>query len=178
MAKKITANFYTDIGYVDDSKAHSFVKKQLYGGYLYSGWGTRYPTKLKPDDLPDDYVPVSDIRKHGYLRVSGISDLAYYRSPFNNHWLRDDFLYIAYDGKKVKFEHPYYYADEYYWGNALATLIFEIEKRNPNINIEPIKQMMVEHYNAYADEYNSWDFHKPISHISKLEEVVHVELGR
>lgn len=174
MEKRIKANFYTDVAYVYDRETQSLVKKQLDGGYLYSGWGTRYPTKLKPEDLPDDYVQVFAISKHGYLRVSGVSDLVYYRCPFNNHWLRDDFLYIAYDGKKVKFEHLYYYADEYYWGRDIATLIFEIADRNPNINVEPIKQRMVEHYNAYADEYNEWNHSKPIYHINRLEEIVDV----
>ena len=57
-----------------------------------------YPTKIKREDLPEDYV---EIRSRtlwyltGYLKTSGIVDMKYEMCKVN-HLFKDDYLYISY----------------------------------------------------------------------------------
>ena len=57
-----------------------------------------YPTKIKREDLPEDYIRIMS-RTHwylrGYLKTSGIVDIKYEMCKIN-HLFRDDYLYISY----------------------------------------------------------------------------------
>ena len=70
-----------------------------------------YPTKLKAEDLPDDYIPIRGRMTwylDGWLSTSGITDM-HYEYLRIHHMIRDDSLYISYSGKlKTK-------TDEYGW---------------------------------------------------------------
>lgn len=74
-------------------------KKELEDGYLFSGWRTGVRTKIKPEDLPDDYVEVFHYKKPGFIKTSGVEDYLYVPSSFNKLSMKDDFLLISYDGK-------------------------------------------------------------------------------
>lgn len=64
--------------------------------YLYSRG--HYPTKIKKEDLPEDYI---EFRSRviwymtGYLKTSGIVDIGY-KALKINHLFKDDYLYISY----------------------------------------------------------------------------------
>ena len=64
--------------------------------YLYSY--CRYPTKIKKEDLTEDYI---EFRSRviwymtGYVKTSGIVDIGY-TSIKENHLFKDDYLYISY----------------------------------------------------------------------------------
>lgn len=64
--------------------------------YLYSKG--MYPTKIKKEDLPKDYIRILS-RTHwylwGYLKTSGIVDIKYKMCKIN-HLFKDDYLYISY----------------------------------------------------------------------------------
>lgn len=70
--------------------------------FLYSHG--RYPTKIKVEDLPEDYIEIHSRviwYMKGYIKTSGIVDMAYKRAPFN-HMFKDDYLYISYNEKLRK----------------------------------------------------------------------------
>lgn len=134
-------------------------------GYLFAGWNTGFRTKIKPEDLPESYVYISNYKKHGYLETAGVVDVLYMPSTFNDHTFKDDFLYISYgeplyyDGNKP-FD-IFVSADEYISGNDIVDVVKGIEKNN-QVNadilnkIAEIKHNMVRKYNA-CDENHRWE---------------------
>lgn len=63
-------------------------------GYLYAQG--RYPTKIKPEDLPEWYVCGYLRAERVYISAQGVKHMVY--APiFNNHRDKDDLLYISYD---------------------------------------------------------------------------------
>lgn len=66
--------------------------------FLYSGG--IYPAKLTAVDLPEDYIVIRSRviwYLKGYLRTSGIVDMAYTWVK-ENHLFKDDYIYISYHG--------------------------------------------------------------------------------
>ena len=79
----------------------SFVNRQFQyrearDGYLFSDM--IYPTKLKPEDLPEWFVYGRYYKRWGYLSAKGVTDLKYIPNLWINHFLKDDFLLISYSG--------------------------------------------------------------------------------
>lgn len=155
-------------------KDYWYVSKKLPDGRLYAGWGSRYPTKLTRQDLPDDFIRNTDYKKNGFIRTAGVKDLIYAPSPFHNHAFKDDFLYISYDKKLPPYEavdlgegSTYAECDEYIWGSNIIDFIFAVEKNSPDFDVSGIKQAMVEQYNKYIDEMKSDGFH--YEHGDKIE---------
>ena len=73
--------------------------------YLYSK--AMYKTKIKKEDLPDDYIEFRSgtIRyMTGYLKTSGVVDIDY-TYFLENHIFKDDYLYISYKEKLKKKKH-------------------------------------------------------------------------
>lgn len=67
--------------------------------YLYSKG--RYPTKIRAEDLPEDYLEImsrSIWYMTGYLKISGIVDMDY-TYVGENHLFKDDYIYISYREK-------------------------------------------------------------------------------
>ena len=67
--------------------------------------GGHYPTKIKKEDLPEDFVEFhsrSIWYMYGYLKTSDVIDVGY--KPFKiNHLFKDDYIYISYKEKlKIK----------------------------------------------------------------------------
>jgi len=63
-------------------------------GYLYALG--RYPTKIKPEDLPCWYVSGYLRGQRVYISARGVKYLVYVPT-YNNHLDKDDLLYISYD---------------------------------------------------------------------------------
>ena len=64
--------------------------------FLYSSG--KYPTKIKAEDLPEDYIQIQNRAiwyLKGYLKTSGIIDMKYKWAKIN-HLFKDDYLYISY----------------------------------------------------------------------------------
>ena len=73
--------------------------------YLYSK--AMYKTKIKKEDLPDDYIEFrSGTIQYmtGYLKTSGVVDIDY-TYFLENHIFKDDYLYISYKEKLKKKKH-------------------------------------------------------------------------
>ena len=129
--------------------------------YLYSKG--RYKTKIKKEDLPDDYIEFRSgtIRyMTGYLKTSGVVDIDY-TYFLENHIFKDDYLYISYKEKLKKEKASY--GREYFvnydvciCGNDIIPILLAIEK-NSNINIDKVKEKIYYKVSWYKenckDEY-------------------------
>lgn len=95
MGKRIAAKFYT-MGKFGRKERRVLDEDNP---FLYSQG--RYPTKITREDLPEDFIeicgPVTWYMT-GYLKTSGIVDLAYTWGKFN-HLFKDDFLFLSYSEK-------------------------------------------------------------------------------
>ena len=189
MNRRIKQNFYTLWGYdfvkipredleklKDDpfwkDKKYWYEERRLPDGRLYAGWSFRYPTKLTKDDLPEDYIFLSNYKKCGYIRTAGVKSVVYSPSPFHNHAFKDDFLYISYtkDIAGYKKELLLEACDEYIFGNDIIDFIVAVQKFSPDLDVAGIKDRMVEQYNLYCNEMNEWPTHN-IKKISSFEEL-------
>lgn len=129
--------------------------------YLYSK--ARYKTKIKKEDLPEDYIEFRSgtIRyMTGYLKTSGVVDIDY-TYFLENHIFKDDYLYISYKEKLKKEKASY--GREYFvnydvciCGNDIIPILLAIEK-NSNINIDKVKEKIYYKVSWYKenckDEY-------------------------
>lgn len=96
-------------------------------GCLYSDV---YPTKIKPNDLPEWYLFGRYYKQFGYLSAKGITDMLYIPSRFSNHFLKDDCLLISYGGKittindkAIILNEKYSGADERVFGSEIVTML-------------------------------------------------------
>lgn len=186
--KRITAKLYTIDGYVyvrDPGHEHHYELKSLPDNRLYSGWGTRYPTKITVDDLPEWYVYLTDYRKHGYLSCKDVTAVAYLNSPFDNHWLKDADLLISYTLDKFELAEPTFgrrpcgalekYRDDdgksviHIWGSDILTALKGIMKYSPDVDVGNVIDGIIADYNAYADDRNKWGWEPHVDHIDNLD---------
>ena len=129
--------------------------------YLYSK--AMYKTKIKKEDLPDDYIEFRSgtIRyMTGYLKTSGVVDIDY-TYFLENHIFKDDYLYISYKEKLKKEKTSYgreriVNYDICICGNDIIPILLAIEK-NYNINIDKVKEKIYYKVSWYKenckDEY-------------------------
>lgn len=129
--------------------------------YLYSkGF---YKTKIKAEDLPNDYVKIhsrSIWYMTGYLKTSGVVDIQYRYSVFN-HMFKDDYLYISYNEPiEIKTNSlglkSYNKVDFALCGNDIINVLLAIEK-NSNIDISRIKAL-IEEKRAYYEKHHNDDY--------------------
>ena len=73
-------------------KRHRYVRDPE--GYLFAD-GV-YPTKVKPEDLPDWYVYGRYYKCFGYISAKDVKHMVYVPNKTFNHMFKDDMLYISY----------------------------------------------------------------------------------
>ena len=155
-----------------------YIKPQ--DGTLYSGC---YPTKIKPEELPDWYIFGRYYKRWGYLSTKGITDLVYRPSKFSNHFLKDDCLYISYGGKildnpDVNDWERYVGWDERVWGSEIIDILKgarEFSNYDISIFIEQLKEKAEWLKREYSEEYKvrKWnydidkDFATPLERLTK-----------
>jgi len=114
--------------------------------YLYS-MGT-YPTKLKKEDLPEDYIEFKSRviwYMTGYLKTAGVVDIGYQARKIN-HLFKDDYLYISYK-EKLKTKETEWGTMDYInydiavCGNSIIPILLYIEKYS-NFNIDKVKEQI------------------------------------
>ena len=154
-------------------------------GTLYSGC---YPTKIKPEDLPDWYVFGRYYKRWGYMSTKGIADLLYRPSKFSNHFLKDDCLYISYKDKisenpdVTDWEH-YIGWDERVWGSEIIDILKGARQfSNYDIAsfIEQLKEKVEWLKKEYPEEFlvRNWhydvekDFAVPLKRLEKQPTVM------
>lgn len=116
--------------------------------YLYAQG--RYFTKIKPEDLPEDYIKIhsrSIWYMNGYLKTSGIIDIKYKWRKIN-HLFKDDYIYISYK-EKLREEKTSWGSTDYanydicICGNSIIPIILAAEKYS-NIDISELKKQIEE----------------------------------
>lgn len=150
--KKINAPFYTEIRLGISSL---FNDTRLPNGWLYANG--RNKTKIKPEDLPDTYIPLMVYKVDGYIRVDGIKDMVYKPNYRINHLHKDDFLYISYSTpiKSEVDQHGYtryYDYDALLWGGNISHFIRAIRERG-SYDIEPIAAEVIKKELYYFEKY-------------------------
>lgn len=153
MAKKrIKAPFYTEmkLGLVS-----LFNDTRLPEGYLYANGRNR--TKIKPEDLPEHYIPLLVYKVNGYITVDGIKDVVYKPNYWINHMHKDDFLYISYSTPiesevNAQGRTEYYNYDAILWGGNIVKFIREVRKHG-GYNIEPIAAEVIKKEKFFIEKY-------------------------
>lgn len=114
--------------------------------YLYSKG--IYPTKIKKEELPEDYIRIMS-RTHwylwGYLKTSGIVDMKYEMCKIN-HLFKDDYLYISYHEPLRKEQITRGYSDYVnddvcICGSDIIPVVLAVEKYS-GYDISEIKQQI------------------------------------
>ena len=125
--------------------------------YLYSQG--RYHTKIKKEDLTEDYIKFKSRAiwyMTGYIRTSGVVDIGYTYIK-ENHLFKDDYLYISYK-EKLKFEEnklgtlQYVNYDMSICGNSIIPILLAIEV-NSNVDINIVKEKIYEKVEWYKNNY-------------------------
>ena len=149
--KKIVAYFYTKGKFGKGFRETIDTNNE----YLYSRG--RYPTKIKKEDLPEDYI---EFRSRviwymtGYLKASGIVDIDY-RAMKVNHLFKDDYLYISYK-EKLKYEEDRWGFKDFtnydicICGNDIIPILLAIEKYS-NLSIDNVKQKIQDKVEWYRE---------------------------
>ena len=112
--------------------------------YLYS-WG-RYPTKIKEEDLPEDFLKIRSRSlwyMFGYIKTSGIVDIGYTWCK-ENHLFKDDYIYISYNNKLVKHTDKYGLVDYDNYdicisGNDIVRIVLWAEKYS-KVNTKKVRK--------------------------------------
>lgn len=152
---KIKSNFYTK------GKFGKRFRETLdtHNQYLYSRG--HYPTKIKKEDLPEDYIEFKSRviwYMTGYLKTSGIVDINY-RPMEMNHLFKDDYLYISYSAKLITEKNnlgseDYVNYDICICGNDIIPILIAIEKYS-NIDTNEVRRKIqdkVEWYRINCEE--------------------------
>lgn len=150
--KKISAPFYTKIRLGISSL---FNDTRLPNGCLYANGRNR--TKIKPEDLPDTYLPLMVYKVDGYIRLDGIKDVVYKPNYHINHMHKDDFLYISYSTaiQSEVDQHGftrYYDYDALLWGGNISHFIRAIRKHG-GFDIEPIAAEVIKKELFFLEKY-------------------------
>lgn len=142
MAKRFNSPIYTQ------GKYGTFFREILdsKNDYLYSKG--LYPTKIRKEDLPEDYIEIQSRTlwyMTGYLKTSGIVDMKYEMRKIN-HLFKDDYLYISYHEPLQKKEiwrgcFSYINEDIYICGNSIIPVVLAAEKYS-GYDISEIKEQI------------------------------------
>jgi len=140
---------------------HSWGYEKNADGALFSG---HHRTKIMAKDLPEWYIFGRYYKCWGYLSVKGITDLVYVPNMTFNHFLKDDYLFIAYGGVIKETESTEYgYVrkihsgfDERVWGSEILEVL-KGARRFSNYDITGIIQQIKEKkdwlINKYPNEF-------------------------
>lgn len=151
--KKINSYFYTK------GKFGKRLRETLdtENEYLYAQG--RYPTKIKKEDLSEDYIEFKSRSiwyMTGYLKTSGIIDIDY-KAIKINHLFKDDYLYISYN-EKLKVEKNWLNLNDIVnydlcvCGNDIIPILLAIKKYS-NINIDNVKRKIYDKVDWYKENY-------------------------
>ncbi len=149
--KKINSNWYTRGKYGREWREIIDTENEK----LYSMG--QYPTKIKKEDLPKDYIQFKSRSiwyMTGYLKTSGVKDL-YYIYTKENHLFKDDYLYISYDKKIEEIKGKYgndevRYFDFFISGGDIIKILFAIEK-NSDIDTTKIRNKIKEKFEWWKE---------------------------
>ena len=129
--------------------------------FLYSRG--RYPTKIREEDLPEDYVKIRSRTiwyMFGFLKASGVKDVRYDARKVN-HLFKDDYLFISYDKPIVEVVSQWGTTDfdDYdvaICGNSIVPIVLAIEEHSDADTTEvrkKIQEKVLWYKENCADDY-------------------------
>jgi len=104
--KKIRQKYYSQQKIASTNHHLHYVEDG--NGFLFAN--RIYPTKIKPEDLPQWYIYGSYYKCFGYMSAKGVVDLKYVPNLWVNHFLQDDFLLVSYNSpiQQISESKPYW----------------------------------------------------------------------
>lgn len=135
----------------------------------------RYPTKIKKEDLPKEYIEFKSRAiwyMTGYLKTSDVKDV-YYIYVKQNHLFKDDYLHISYKDKLIIEKTDYGSEtcgnyDVCICGSDIIPILFEIEK-NSHIDTTKARNKIIEKFEWWKkneeEEYKRWFKEKDVNDI-------------
>ena len=96
--KQINSTWYSYDKF--DIRDHKLVNCRLPNNCLWSK--SKYKTTITAKDLPLSFIYGRYYKRWGYIDTANVKDILYIPNKFTNHFLKDDCLLIAYDGKIEK----------------------------------------------------------------------------
>ena len=151
---KFKRNLYCKEKFIYEDGMHKLIESS--DGTLFSG---QRRTKIYEYELPEWYLRGTFYRREGYLSVKGITDLLYVPNMHINHFLRDDYLLIAYGGKITPnndFEtYPYekYLGyDERVWGGEILDVLKGARKYS-DMDIAPIIEQIKKKQQCFKENH-------------------------
>jgi len=116
-------------------------------------------TRLTVADLPEWFLSNYSYR-YWFYDMSGVKDVAYEGSPFDNHINKDSRIYLSYDDThpKNKDQSPKNEKDweVHTWRTSLVDVILALEKYSPGLKLERIKAQI----NLTYDQYNNGNMYE------------------
>jgi hypothetical protein len=124
--KRFRNTLYTTEDFIYKDGSWQYIRSE--DGTLFSG---RYHTKIRPEELPEWYIYGRFYKRFGFMSAKGITDLLYVPNRRTNHFLKDDYLFIAYGGRIVQkasqscdsVTEQYSGYNEYVNGNAILSML-------------------------------------------------------
>lgn len=125
--------------------------------FLYSNG--RYPTKIRKEDLTEDYIEFhSRVIWYmiGYIKTSRVVDVRY-KALKLNHLFKDDYLYISYK-EKLREEanwlgiNDYVNYDVCVCGNSIIPILLSVEKFS-NVDTSQVREQIIDKFNWWKEKY-------------------------
>ena len=132
----------------------------------------RYATKIREEDLPEDYAKIHSRAiwyMTGYLKTSGVRDVRF-RAINNNHLFKDDYLFISYDEPIVEVVDQWGLTDFDNYdvaicGPSIIPVVLAIEKHSDVDTTEVrkrIQEKVLWYKENHADDYKRQFGNEPI----------------
>lgn len=116
-------------------------------------------TKITIDDLPEWFYRTYGF-SDGFCDLSGVQDVAFKGSPFDNHLDKDSCFYLSYKGKlpKSKDFRPKKIFEKTIcvWDVDLERFVLGLEKYSPRLRLDGIKAQINLTYDQYQN--NTWNY--------------------
>lgn len=147
--KKLKSNLYTK------GKFGKRIREILFTDTEYLYEVGRRKSNITENDLPEDYIKIHSRTlwyMYGFVKLSGVK-YAYCTTIHENHYRKDDYIYISYDTVITEKKDKYGFRDiegyDYcFCGNDIETIVSAIERLSPAVDLSQVKQVLAE-----KDEY-------------------------
>ena len=141
--KKLKSNLYTKGKFGKQIREILFTDTE----FLYEEG--RRKSNIKEEDLPEDYIKIHSRTlwyMYGFVKLSGVK-YAYCTAIHENHYRKDDYIYISYDKEitEKKDKHGFRDIEGYdycFCGNAVETIIKAIEQLSPEVDLAQVKKVL------------------------------------
>lgn len=152
--KKIKSNLYTK------GKFGKRIREILFTDTEFLYEEGRRKSNIREEDLLEDYIMIHSRTlwyMDGFVKLSDVK-YAYCTTVHENHYRKDDYIYISYDSEIVEQKDEYGFRDvigfDYcFCGNGIEDIIRGIERFSPAVDLGQVKAALKEK-DEYLREYH------------------------